>query len=74
MRPHTLLAQERLERLRAYVGQHGDARVVRFHKDEDGFALGQWVSERRRDYKKGALAQDRIDQLEALGFVWTATK
>ena len=37
---------------------------------KDGFKLGSWVSSRRRGYKNGQLTPDRIDALNALGFIW----
>ena len=54
-----------------FVEQEGHGRVHFWHKEEDGFTLGLWVSRRRADYTKGTLSQDRIDQLDALdGWKW----
>ena len=33
-------------------------------------ALGTWVSNQRRAYKKGMLEQEKIARLEALGVLW----
>ena len=35
-------------------------------------ALGHWVSQQRSDYKKGTIDHYRIEQLEKLGFIWSA--
>ena len=56
--------------LKAYKAEHGDCRVPRRFKTEDGFNLGTWCSSRRKDYIVGRLSQERIDALEALGFDW----
>jgi hypothetical protein len=32
--------------------------------------LGYWVSRQRKNYAKGSLGQEKIDQLELVGFVW----
>ena len=56
--------------LQAYKAEHGDCNVPARSKTEDGFRLGSWCSKRRKDYKKSRLSEERIDALEALGFVW----
>jgi hypothetical protein len=35
------------------------------------FPLGQWVADARRFYARGTLDEDRIEQLERLGMVWS---
>jgi hypothetical protein len=59
-----------LAALKEFVVAHGHARVPQKHRTEDGFALGSWVSSRRRDGTQGRLTADRIAALDALGFVW----
>jgi len=63
-----------LGHLKAYSAKLGDCKVPYRFKTKDGYGLGIWVSNRRRDYKRGKLPQDRIDQLEALGFIWDLKK
>jgi predicted helicase len=65
---------EGLGYLKAYKKEHADCRVPDKFKTKDGHALGTWVGSRRGDYKRGKLSQDRIDQLDALGFIWDPTK
>ncbi|MFI0504166.1 Helicase associated domain protein [Streptomyces albogriseolus] len=36
-----------------------------------GFPLGQWIADNRRFYARGRLDQDRVEQLEKLGMVWS---
>jgi len=62
--------QRGLGYLKAYKAEHGDCRVRIVFKTEDGFALGSWCAHRRGNYRKSQLSQERIDALEALGFVW----
>jgi superfamily II DNA or RNA helicase len=63
--------QEGFEKLKTYVEQNHNSRVPQSYIDDAGFKLGQWVSSRRREYKKGMLGADRIQQLEsAVGWVW----
>jgi hypothetical protein len=62
--------QEGLGYLQAYKAEHGDCVVLQHFKTEDGFTLGRWCSHRRGNYKNGKLSQERIEALEALGFIW----
>jgi hypothetical protein len=52
--------------LTIYKEREGHCRVPRPHK-ENGFALGQWVSNRRHSQ---TLSEARRQQLDKLGFVW----
>ncbi|GHC94928.1 helicase [Streptomyces violaceochromogenes] len=36
-----------------------------------GFPLGQWTADARRFYARGDMDEDRIEQLEKLGMVWS---
>ncbi|MEV6963200.1 Helicase associated domain protein, partial [Streptomyces sp. NPDC051207] len=36
-----------------------------------GFPLGQWIADARRFYARGRLDEERIEQLEKLGMVWS---
>ena len=62
--------QRGLGYLKAYKAEHGDCRVPLRFTTKDGFKLGKWVSRRRNDYKIHRLTLDRIEALNALGFIW----
>ncbi|MFY1671278.1 Helicase associated domain protein [Plantactinospora sp. WMMB334] len=54
-----------------YVAEHRHGHVPVKYRCADGFRLGAWVSRRRAEYKRGGLAPDRIQQLEAVpGWIW----
>jgi superfamily II DNA or RNA helicase len=58
------------EKLEAYTKAHGTANVRQYTED-DNFNLGNWISRKRRDYKKGKLSQEKIAMLEELpGWSW----
>ena len=63
-------------RLEAYREAHGHCNVPRSWKDEDGFALGAWVSNQRSQHKKYAkapsssrLTAERVAALERVGAI-----
>ena len=40
--------------------------------DKDGFKLGLWVANRRKDYKVGRITPERVEALEAIpGWTWS---
>ena len=58
--------------LEAFIGREGHTRVPQRHT-EGGFHLGNWVSSRRMEFKKGKLLGERIADLAAIkGWVWEA--
>jgi len=58
------------KRLQTYQQEHNGSCSVpqRYPQDQQ---LGTWVTTQRYSYKKGGLAKERCDQLEAIGFEWT---
>ncbi|MFD5341449.1 DEAD/DEAH box helicase [Streptomyces hawaiiensis] len=70
-----------------YAREHGDLKVpftYRVPGGDDqaveaegwpvslaGFPLGQWIADNRRFYARGDMDEDRIEQLEKLGMVWS---
>jgi len=41
------------------------------YKTPEGFYLGRWQSNQRKNYKKNVLSHDKIKRLEDIGFKWT---
>ena len=67
--------QTRLEQLKGYKEKYGNCLVPNKFKEEN--ALGRWVDKQRHDYrklkegKKSVMVEERIRQLEELGFCWS---
>lgn len=61
-----------LEHLAKYIKEYGDAFVPMNYVCSDGFALGNWTSTRRREYKNKLLSIQKIRQLEKLEFCWSS--
>jgi len=63
------------ELLHLYKKDHGDCLVPKSYMI-NGVALGSWVNTQRHEYRKlqegksSVMTQERINKLEALGFVW----
>lgn len=58
-----------------YYKKYGNLNIPSSYRCEDGFTLGQWISDQRKR-KKGAsnnhsaLSQEQIDKLNQIGMVW----
>ena len=48
----------------------GTPNVVALFKTADGYALGNWQHFQRQLYVRNQLSQDKIQRLEAIGFIW----
>ena len=62
-----------VDHLRAYKEQFGNCKVPYSYQTSDGVNLGSWVRTvrgTRRGTRDGDLSEDKIAQLDALGFVW----
>ena len=69
--PNTDRWESGFNTLLSYVERHGDARVPRSYKDDEGYKLGAWVGEQRTSYGKGAIDAERQRRLEELpGWSW----
>jgi hypothetical protein len=55
---------------RRYHHVHGHFRVPVNYVDEDGFALGQWLSRARYRHRRGSLPPNVVRELDELGVVW----
>ena len=56
------------QELMEYKKEHGDCNVP--HRSIEYKQLGIWVKNRRKQYNKGGMSKDRIEQLNAIGFDW----
>jgi superfamily II DNA or RNA helicase len=56
--------------LAAHVAANGDARVPSGYTTPSGFKLGTWCAGCREKHKVGQLPSQRVEALDALGFVW----
>jgi superfamily II DNA or RNA helicase len=67
---HDVKWETAFQHLIAYVKEHGDAKVERAYV-VDGFPLGTWAMTQRLEFKKGKLAEQRVNRLAALpGWDW----
>ena len=58
-----------------YVREHnGDVIVPRDYMDEDGFRIGNWVSNKRQEYKNNILLPKRVEELNKRSFIWDVKK
>ena len=62
--------QSKLEHLKAYRKENGDAMVPYAYRSPDGFWLGNWVKVQRELRATGRLSKERVDALNNEGFVW----
>jgi len=67
--PLSVQWEEGFSRLKQFFDREGHCRVPRSHKTDDGYRLGEWVSNQRSE--KGSMHLDRRQRLEALlGWSW----
>ena len=64
---------EAFELAKKYYEQFGDLKVPRQYITTSGVRLGMWISDRRRNYKKGMLTDEQIARLESIGMIWDVT-
>ena len=53
-----------------YKDEFNNPNATRFYKTHEGFKLGFWQSDQRKNYRKGILSPNRIKQFEEIGFTW----
>ncbi len=63
-----------LAEFKAYVEAHGVHTVSKHYVTATGFELGAWCGARRYDNKVHRLSEERIEALDALGFVWNTAQ
>jgi len=62
--------QELISHLQNYLTKMGNALVPAKYNTDDGLPLGQWVSQRRSDFKENRLGATQVAELNELGFIW----
>ena len=60
--------EERFQQLLEFKERHGHCNCPQHWSENKD--LGKWVNSQRRNHNDKKMAQDRIDKLEAVGFVW----
>ena len=65
---------ENYEALKAFHAEQKHCRAPKDYQTPDGLKLGIWVRTKRVAYKSGTISQERIDQLNAIGFTWSTPK
>ena len=65
---------DRFELLCRYHEENGDCLVPHLFVADDGTNLGTWVTSQRRLRKTGELDAGKFEQLEGLGFAWSAAE
>jgi len=62
-----------VDHLRAYTATEGHANVPQRYVTDDGFKLGNWMNNHRRERRAGTLSAKMIAELNVLGMVWGST-
>jgi superfamily II DNA or RNA helicase len=57
-----------------YKERTGNPNAPQSYKTSEGYSLGIWQNSKRRNYKKGKLAPERIKRLEKIDFKWRLQK
>jgi Helicase associated domain len=66
--PQDALWEQRFKELEAFKAREGKIDVPQHYPENQ--RLATWLSNQRQFKRRGALSQDRIDRLEALGVEW----
>jgi len=71
VKPHGIPVpwKQRINYLKAFKKEYGHCNVPRRY--QPNLALGKWVSNLRQRKKRGKLTEDKILNLDALGFCWS---
>ena len=55
---------------KAYYQAHGHLLIEQHYVSGDGFPLGDWIQNNRKQFRKGTLSIGRQAKLEAIGMAW----
>lgn len=62
--------EENFQAAERYASEHGHLNVPADYQTDPGGALGRWIVTQRREKRRGALTEEQMGRLEALGMVW----
>ena len=65
-----LLWEQKYAGARAYFEEHGNLRVPRRYRTEDGDPLGSWIQTQRDSHNKGSLSREHQQRLDEIGMIW----
>ena len=57
-----------------YYDKHGNLTAAVTYVTDDGFKLGAWLEQKRRQYHKGTLKEENIKKLETIGILWNPSQ
>lgn len=69
--------EEGFRHAKEYFDAHGDLKVPKRYRSDDGFRLGLWIATQRSVRKgsaPGSLTEEKIARLDAIGMVWAGQK
>jgi hypothetical protein len=69
--PADELWNEAIKHFKDYIKEHENTLVPARYKNNDEFPLGSWIKDKRTYKKEGMISQERIDQLDSLGMIWS---
>ena len=57
-----------------YYRTHGNLNMPFTYKTADGYALGMWLEQKRRQEKRGTLEQNKIAELDKMHMRWSGDR
>ena len=65
--------EKAFEKAERFYGEHGNLKVEKGYRTEDGFRLDLWLNRQRKSYREGkkkVLSQERTERLIGIGMEW----
>ena len=70
LKPNRLKWDHWYELTLEYMNKHRDPNAPQGYKTQEGYRLGSWQINQRKDYKNGKITLERVERLESIGFSW----